>query len=112
MMHFTLGTVKDRPVQVSARAGCGVLSLRTTSDSTIRYHVIGGALFCGLTVSFGMRSDRLPEKRCWQFLIVLRTAETSPSRHPSAVTFFTAASPRVGEGFIPSRTPDEQLSRS
>jgi hypothetical protein len=48
---------------------------------------IGNTLLHGLTVSFGPRSDRAPEKRRWYFLFGLASLaplETSPSRHPSA----------------------------
>ena len=46
-----------------SRAGCGVLTLRTSSDSIIRTLTNGGSLLTGLMLSFGMRSNRVPEQR-------------------------------------------------
>jgi hypothetical protein len=78
---------------VCSRAGCGVLSLRTTMDSTIRSHVDRRVLLRGLTVSFGRRSDRGPEMRRWHFLmpgLATLTRWRPPLRAtPSPSTFFT-----------------------
>ena len=57
-------------------------------DSTIRPLVDCRTLLRGLTVSFGMRSDRVPEKRRWRFLLLglAPPLETSPPRHPFTQT--------------------------